>query len=515
MHDLVIAGGIVFDGFGGDGVEADVAVSAGRIVAIGSGLGAARERISVAGLAVAPGFIDPHSHSDSVPFLDAPQPFKLLQGVTTEIVGNCGYTCAPTSTGSEHEIMREAGIAFTRFRDYLDAVDAAGTTNHLAALVGHNTLRLAVAGFERELPPDGLERMRELAEEAFAAGAVGLSSGLEYSPGAYAGIEELVALGHVARRWGGTYATHMRSEGEGVLAALDEAIEVARRTGVTLQISHLKASGHRTHGSADAMLARIAAARRAGLDVQGDLYPFSACGTGLIALLPTEVSEGGGTELQSRLASPEERRRLRAVAEHPVDYLSAGLWREVRPDGVTITVHRDTEHIGRTIAEIAGPADPWDTVCALVAADPHAGAVLHTMDERDIEAFMRDPLVSIGSDNDAPVGLVHPRTYGTFPRFLGEYVRDRGVLPLGEAVRRATSVTAKQFGLSARGWLGVGAAADITVFDHRTIGYAGDYVRPDAHPTGVRWVTLDGIPVIRDGEFTGERRGSMLRAGRA
>ena len=357
--------------------------------------------------------------------------------------------------------------------------------------------------------------MCELADEAFAAGAVGFSSGLEYSPGAYADADELVALSRVARRWGGTYATHMRSEGEGVLAALDEAIEVARRSGVTLQVSHLKASGHRTHGSAAAMLARIAAARRDGLDVQGDLYPYTACGTGLIALLPTEVSVGGEAAMLARLDSAAERLRLRRIAEHPEVFEAAGLWREVRPEGVTITEHRDFAHVGRTVAEIAGDADPWETMCALVAADPHSGAVLHAMDETDVETFMRDPLVSIGSDNDIPVGLVHPRTHGTFPRFFGEYVRERGVLPLGEAVRRATSAPAKQFGLASRGWIGPGSAADITVFDPETIGHSGTYARPDERPAGVHWVMLDGVPVIRDGEFTGERRGSMLRAGRA
>lgn len=515
MHDIVIAGGTVYDGFGGEGIVADVAIDGGRVTGIGPDAGAARERIDATGLAVAPGFIDPHSHSDSVPFLEEPQPFKLFQGVTTEIVGNCGYTCAPTTSESEAEITGETGIAFIRFGDYLDAVDAAGTTNHLAALVGHNTLRLAVAGFARELPDGGLAAMRELADEAFAAGAVGFSSGLEYAPGAYAGLDELVELGRVARRWGGTYATHMRSEGEGVLDALDEAIAVARRSGVTLQISHLKASGVPTHGRAGAMLERIVEARRSGLDVQGDLYPYAACGTGLVALLPTEVSEGGESELRARLASAEHRARLRAVAEDPEAFLAAGLWREVRPEDVTVTEHRNAEHNGRTIAEIAGARDPWDTVCALVASDPHAAAVLHAMREDDIEAFMRDPLVSIGSDNDVPVGLVHPRTHGTFPRFFGEYVRERGVLPLGEAVRRATSVTAKQFGLSTRGWLGAGSAADITVFDPATIGHAGSYAEPAARPTGVRWVLLDGTPAVRDGEFTGERHGTMLRARRA
>ncbi|PRB09166.1 amidohydrolase family protein [Microbacterium sp. MYb64] len=512
MHDLIITGGTVHDGFGGQGRTADVAISDGRVVGIGTGFGPARERIDADGLVVAPGFVDPHSHSDTVPFLSEAQPFKLWQGVTTEIVGNCGYSCGPSGPGGLSPIIQEMGHAFAGFGDYLDAVDAAGTTNHLAPLVGHNTMRIAAAGFAAELPADGLERMCAFADEAFSAGAVGWSSGLEYAPGAFAGIGELTALARVARRWGRTYATHMRSESEGLLEAVDEAIAVARATGVRLQISHCKASGHAAHGSATALLTRIEQARLSGVDVLGDLYPYEACSTGLIAVLPTIASEGGETRLRERLSDAGERARLRRIAEDPVDYAGAGLWREVRPAGVTITRHSDPAVAGRTLAQVAGERAPWDVLCDLLLADPGADTVLHTMDAADVETFMRHPLVSIGSDNDVPAGLVHPRTYGTFPTFLGEYVRERKVTSLGEAVRKMTSAAAAQFGLSERGWLGRGAAADVCIFDPETIGHSGTYETPDVRPNGVRWVLLEGVPVIRDGEFTGERRGRMLRA---
>ncbi|AMT72431.1 N-acyl-D-amino-acid deacylase family protein [Mycobacteroides immunogenum] len=514
MHDLIILGGTVYDGFGGPGITADVAIADGRVAAIGADLGPARQRIDADGLAVTPGFVDPHSHSDAVPFMSDPQSFKLLQGVTTEIVGNCGYTCAPTYPEHASTVKAEMGHAFPRFADYLDAVDDAGTTNHLAPLVGHNTLRIAVAGFEQKLPPGGLEQMCALADEAFAAGAVGWSSGLEYVPGAYAGREELIALGRVARRWNASYATHMRNEGEGLLDAVDEAIAVARAAGIRLQISHCKVSGHVAHGTAPRLLARIIQARLSGVDVLGDMYPYEACSTGLVAVLPTVASEGGEGRLRERLADPQERLRLRRIAEDPVDFAGAGIWREIRPGDLTVSRHAEPAVAGRTLADITGDRDAWDTLCDLILADPGADTVLHVMRADDVQAFMQSPLVSIGSDNDVPAGLVHPRTYGTFPRFLGAYVRDQKVLPLGEAVRKMTSASAAQFGLSDRGWLGRGAAADICVFDPKVIDHAGTYRSPETPPVGMRWVLLEGTPVIRDGQFSGERRGRLLRAGR-
>lgn len=515
MHDLLISGGTVYDGFGGPGVATNLAIRDGRVVGIGRALGPAREEIDATGLAVAPGFIDPHSHSDAVPFLPGAQPFKLLQGVTTEIVGNCGYSCAPATAESASVVVDEMGQAFASFAEYLSAVEAAIPTNNIAAMVGHNTLRIAAAGFERELTAAALARMSELAEEAFAAGAVGVSSGLEYVPGAYADLAELQALARVARRWGGTYATHMRSEGEGLLAAVDEAIDVARAAGIRLQISHCKASGVAVHGAAPELLERITRARLNGVGVLGDLYPYEACSTGLVAVLPTCASEGGEDRLRERLQDRSERDRLRLVAEDPEHYIGAGIWRELRPEDLTVVSHTDPEVVGRTLAELAADGDPWERMCELLLADPWANTVLHSLRADDVETFMRHPLISIGSDNDAPVGLVHPRTYGTFPVFLGEYVRERGVVEMGDAVRKMTSATAAQFGLDERGWLGRGAVADVCVFDPATIGHAGTYDRPDIEPVGVRWVLLGGTVVVRDGQFTGDRRGRVLRSGRA
>ncbi|RSM99509.1 N-acyl-D-amino acid deacylase [Nonomuraea sp. WAC 01424] len=492
MYDLVLRGGTVFDGFGTPGRTADVAVCDGRVARVGPGL-AGRRVIDVAGLAVAPGFVDPHSHSDEVPFLDEAQPFKLYQGVTTEIAGNCGYSGGPLS-------------------DYLDAAEAAGTTNNLALLVGHNTLREAVAGQDRNLPEGGLDRMLDLAGQAFAAGAFGFSSGLEYVPGAFAGIDELIALGYVARRWNGTYATHMRSESEGLADALDEAINVARSAGIRLQISHCKSSGRAVHGSSVMLLGKLTRARRGGVDVRGDQYPYQAFCTSFTAVLPPEASEGGQDALLARLREPATRAALRKAAEDPSRGTGSGFWRELHPDDVTILVHRDPAIAGRTLAGLGG--DPWDALCDLITGDPEAEGVFHTMHEDDVAQIMADPLVSIGSDSGPPIGPNHPRTFGTFPRFLGTHVREGAVVPLQEAIRKMTSATAAQFALADRGWLAAGAIADITVFDPGTISHAGTYEKPDVRPTGVRYVLLAGRPVIEDGEFTGGRHGRILRHNR-
>ncbi|WP_433211749.1 N-acyl-D-amino-acid deacylase family protein [Microtetraspora malaysiensis] len=296
MHDLLLRHGTVHDGFGGPAREADVAIDDGRVTAVGRDLGAARRVIDVSGLVVAPGFVDPHSHSDTVPFLAEPQPFKLYQGVTTEIIGNCGFSCGPANpdtAGFMPAVL--AGEAFTTFGAYLDAAQAAGPSNNLAVLVGHNTLRLAAGGMEAAPGPKALDRMCALAAESFTAGAAGLSSGLEYVPGAYADTAELVALALVARRWNLPYATHMRNESEGLADALDEAIAVATRAGVRLQVSHCKASGRAVHGSSAMLLAKLAAARRAGLDVRADVYPYRAFGTGLVAVLPRAPARAART----------------------------------------------------------------------------------------------------------------------------------------------------------------------------------------------------------------------------
>lgn len=514
MHDLIISGGEVHEGFGSTAVHTDVAITKGRVVAIGADLGPASRTIDAAGLVVAPGFIDPHSHSDGVPFLPEAQPFKLFQGVTTEIVGNCGFSSAPVFPSTAHLApISLGGDTFPTFGEYLDAVDAAGPSNHLAAMVGHNTLRVATAGMDRALPSGAVDAMCELAAEAFSSGAVGFSTGLEYVPGAYADEAELGALARVARRFDRTYATHMRSESEGLADALDEAIRVARSAGLRLQVSHCKASGPAAHGSAQMVLGKLAAARLAGLDVRGDVYPYQAFATSLVAMLPTAACEGGVEAMRARLRDPAARADLLAVAEGAESGIGVGIWREVRPRDLQLLTHSDASLVGRRLAEVLDGRTPWDALCDILIADPTASTVCHALDEGDMLAIMADPLVAIGSDSGAPSLPTHPRTFGTFPTFLGTHVRDGGVVTLPEAIRKLTSATAGQFGLSERGWLGAGAIADVVVFDPATIGHAGGYENPDVLPRGMVHVLLEGEVVISDGVFSGERRGRMLRAG--
>ncbi|MEV0431020.1 D-aminoacylase [Micromonospora sp. NPDC050495] len=523
MHDLVLRGGTVHDGLGIAARTADVAIAGDRIVAVGREVGAAHRVIDVAGLMVAPGFIDPHAHSDLVPLMPDPQPFKLLQGVTTEIVGNCGLSFAPLTHRAlpdARSLLRDlAGgveLRVRTFGDYLDAVEAAGPTNHVAALVGHGMLRMSVAGMEPRLPAGGLAEMSRLADEAFAAGAVGLSSGLIYTPGAYADTDELVALAQVAHGWDRIYSTHIRDEGEGLTTALEEAIEIASRAQVRLQVSHCKAAGRASHGNSRMVLDMLRAARIAGVDVRGDQYPYLAGSTTLASLLPAEAHVGGASALRERLRDPLARKRLRERAEDPATSVGVGLWRSAPPSGVLIISHADADLVGRTLDQLASDRDPWDVMCGIVAADPGALMVITLMSEADVRTIMVDPLIAIGSDSGIPSGLGHPRTWGTFPRFLGTYVRDLGMVPWPEAVRKMTSATARQFGLTGRGWLGRGAIADIAVFDQETVGHAGTYhENPAAPPTGIPYVILAGHVVVDDSAFCGERWGRVLRAGHA
>ncbi|MFC4122130.1 N-acyl-D-amino-acid deacylase family protein [Nonomuraea zeae] len=465
----------------------------------------ARRVIDVTGLAVAPGFVDAHAHSDLVPLMAEAQPFKLLQGVTTEVNGNCGFSYAPDASALEE--LTGAEVPDWTFADYLAAVEAAGPVNHVATLVGHSTLRGAVAGFAERLREGDLARMCDLAVAAFEAGACGLSSGLIYPPGSYAGIDELVALARVAHGYGVPYTTHMRDEGAGLAAALDEAVEIARRARVRLQVSHCKVAGRPNHGQAGMLLAKLHAARAGGVDVRGDQYPYLAGSTVLAALLPPSALAGGG--VRDALATPEERARLRATAE--AGGTGAGLWQDATPEGVLVTAHAEPSYAGRTLAAIAAGRDCWEVACDLIAADPAATMVVSLMAEEDVAEIMADPLIGIGSDNGLPTGLEHPRTWGCFPRFLGTYVRERRVVPWEEAVRKMTSATADQFALRGRGWLGPGAWADICVFDPDTVGHTGTYADPAVRPSGIVHVLLDGHVVVESGEFSGERRGRVLR----
>lgn len=524
---LLIRGGTVLDGTGAEGVRADVLVTGDRVTAIGTGLDvpAGTRTVDADGLLVTPGFIDPHTHSDVVPFMSEPQPFKLLQGVTTEVVGNCGNSAAPLVDEQAVELHRPisstgaAGVDAVwngprGFGDYLDAVQAHGPTTHVASLVGHHTLRISANGMAERLVPGALDRMIELADRAFAEGAFGFSTGLIYAPGVYADTDEVAALAAVAARWGRPYATHMRDEGDGLTASLAETLEVARRTGVRVQVSHCKAAGRANHGRSAELLATLHEARGRGVEVLGDAYPYTTGESFLTALLPAAAQIGGREALVERLSTPEGRRALadRGAAGGP----GSGSWSQTSPDGVHVSMHRDTAKLGRSLAELtATGADPWDTLCDLIVADPGAMMVYRLMAEDDVRAILADPLIAIGSDNSVPVGNAHQRGWGCFPTVLGRYVRELGVLTWPEAVRKMTSLPARALGLPGRGYLAPGAVADLAVIDPATVGHDGTVQQPWRRPTGVRWTVLAGVPVVVDGEFTGERAGRVLRAGRA
>ncbi|WP_166353084.1 N-acyl-D-amino-acid deacylase family protein [Phytoactinopolyspora limicola] len=515
---VILRGGTVFDGLGSPGRRADVEVRSGRVARIGQvAAGAGAREVDCDGLYVAPGFVDAHSHSDVVPAMDEPQPFKLLQGVTTEVAGNCGFSFAPLTEESA-DLVREmfdelaggADVFPGSFAAFLDVMQQRGPTNHMAYLVGHHTLRLTANGAGDELLPGAMDRMKELAAEAFEAGAVGFSTGLIYPPGCFAGQAEIEEIARVAGVYGRTYATHMRDEGRFLENAVDEAVAIARAGGLRLQISHCKAAGIPAHGKGRVLLDHIERARLAGVDIAGDQYPYLAGGTVMLALLPNAAAVGGSRAMTARLADPGQRASLRVQAErgHPGD----GVWASTDPAKVLITGHADGTIVGRTLAEVAGSADAFDTLCDLLVADPTAAIVLEMMAESDVRDIMVNPLVGIGSDNGPPVGMQHPRTYGCFPRVLGTYVRDEKVLTWEEAIRKATSLIARQFGLAGRGVLLPGCHADVTVFDPETIGHRGTYTNPGVTPDGVHTVLLSGQPVVVGGEFTGERAGSVLRA---
>jgi N-acyl-D-aspartate/D-glutamate deacylase len=513
MRDLAITGGVVHDGLGSPGVRADVAIDRARVVDVGRDVGAARRTIDATDRFVVPGFVDAHSHSDALGLLDEPQPFKLMQGVTTEVVGNCGGSVAPVDDASAaylaeawSDLLGGARLSAWSFGAFLDRLDSAGPTNNIAPLVGHGTLRITANGLRRELTDGALERMSALAEEAFSAGAVGLSTGLIYVPATYSDTDEIVALARIAARWGRPYASHIRGEGSRLEPALDEAIEIGRRSGARVQISHCKAFGSANWGKSALLLEKLRDARRTGVDVRGDQYPYTAGSTMLVTLLPDEASEGGVEELRRRCEEPESLRSS----------MGASSWGPTTADDTIVIEHRDRSVIGRTVADIATlrGVDPFAAVCALVADDVGAMIVEHGMHEDDVVAIMADPLIAVGSDNGPPVGMQHPRTWGCFPEFFGTFVRDRGVIPWEEGIRKATSATAIQFDMAHRGSLQRGSIADICVFDPGRIGHPGSYAEPALTPVGIEHVVLGGTVVVDDGVFTGVRAGVVLRAGR-
>jgi N-acyl-D-amino-acid deacylase len=525
--DILIRNGLLIDGTGSPGVTGDLAVADGRIAAIGPRLAETATRtIDASGLAVAPGFIDIKTHSDFTLPINPKAESKVRQGVTTEIIGHCGFSVAPVLPGKV-ELLRDylspsaPWLPFreTTFPDYLATFPS--TAVNAGMLVGHNTLRLMVMGMEARPPTTAeLNRMITLLEEGLDAGALGMSSGLFTAPGSYAQADEMIALCRVAKRHNGSYFTHIRDESNQVIEAVEEAIAVARQCQMHVEIVHFKCSGLDNWGKAERVLAMLAEARTQGVDIDCDAYPYTAGSNPLKNLLPQWVQAGGVAAMLERLAQAETRTRIRD------DIARDGLnnWGRLPSwDGVQISVSPHLpQFAGRTIAQLAAERcqDPIDTLCDYLVEDRGATRVLITsISEDDVREVVRSPDALVGSDGNCVAtygtvsqGLPHPRFYGTFPRIIGRYVGEVGLLPLEIAVHKMTGATARALRLADRGLLKEGYCADVAIFDPADFKDRATYADPHQYPSGKRTTVLvNGTVVVDAATHTGALPGKVLR----
>lgn len=523
--EVLIRRALVFDGGGGPPAEADVGIRGGRIVAVGPDLPArgARRVIEARGLAAAPGFVDVHGHSDYHLLLAPTAESAVLQGVTCEIGGNCGYAAAPVwgpwwedraqsyreTYGLDHGWHDVAAY----FRRLLDP----GISINFGLLIGHNTLRgSAMGGADRAAAAGEMQAMVAALERGLDQGALGLSTGLVYSPACFSPPEELATLAAVAGRRGGILATHVRSEGDGLLEAIQEVIAAAEGERTPLQISHLKTSGERNWGKLPRVFDLIESAQRRGVDVTADRYPYTAANTDLQAALPRWALEGGKAEQTARLADPAVRARIRQeTGEGP----NARDWSRVMISQVTLPQNRRYQGLRvDAAARLAGKEVLAFVLDLLQEEKTRVEAIYFVMGEENLQAILRKPYVMIGSDSGCrahygplSAGHPHPRTFGSFARVLGHYVREVGLLDLGTAVRKMTSDPCRRFGLADRGWLRPGCAADVVLFDPDRVRDTATYEEPIRYPAGIRMVLVNGVVTVEEGEHTGARAGQIVR----
>ena len=516
MLDLLIKNGRVVDGAGNPWFRADVGVSDGKIAAIGLLREAeAALTINAQGAIVCPGFIDVHVHSDlSLLFVPRHDP-KVRQGVTTEVMGNCGHGYAPASPETLARLLAARGQEappterWSSVAEFLSLFDRRVAIN-VAYLLPHGTLRAEAMGWEdREPTPRELERMKELAAQGMAEGAVGLSTGLDYPPGSYARTEELVELCRVVARCGGVYASHTRDISNPE-QALEEAIRIGEEAGIPVHISHLKAMGREYEGKAEEkILSLIDRARRSGIDVTFDCYPYLAGSGPLTVVLPHWMQEGGPEALKKRLRSDEDRSRIKGMEQELYGYG----WEHIYL--VSVPSEKNKELIGKNLVEAAAlrGMDPVDFVCSLLLEEDLNCRIINFGGiEEDLQTIMRHPAQMVASDSGDVRELPHPRTFGTFPRVLGRYVRELGVLRLEEAIRKMTSFPAQRFGLRGRGLLKEGFAADIVIFDEETVRDTATFWDARRYPEGIHYVIVNGQVVIQNGEHTGALPGRALRS---
>lgn len=529
-YDAILSGGRIVDGTGNAWFYGDLAIRDGRIARIAPrGVlrnAAARERIDVTGLVVAPGFIDIQSQS-RVAFLtkDGRVISKVTQGVTTEIMGE-GYSGAPSNEktrAAEGDMGRNASGEFDGshgFDAWLRAMKAHGTSANFGSFVGAATIREYVKGMAQGTPtPDEVETMQTLVRQAMEDGAFGVASALIYPPGNYATTAELGSMAKAMSPYGGVYITHMRSEADQFLEAIDEALEIGRLGGVPVEIYHLKASGRRNWAKMPQAIAKVNAARAAGVDVAADMYPYTAGGTGLTAVLPPWTAADG--KLFDNLANPEVRAKIRAeMQSDKTDWENMG--QLAGPDGILIVgidKEENKKYLGKRLSEIAAMMnkDWMDAAMDLILSEHRrVDTIYFLMNEDNVKLQLQQPWIKIGTDAsgldpEQTKDLAHPRSYGTYPRILGKYVREERVLSLEEAVRKMTSAVARRLSIQDRGLLQEGLHADIAVFDPQTIIDHATYEQPHQLSTGVRYVFVNGVAVVRDGKHTGALPGQIVR----
>ena len=528
--DVVIRGGTVYDGTGAPGRRADVALRGDRIAGIGDFSDVpAGTVIDATGMAVSPGFINMLSWATESLLVDGRSQGDIRQGVTTEIFGE-GSSMGPLNDAMKKRMYEQMGdikfeITWTTLSEYLRELQRRGVAPNVASFIGATTIREHVIGLQDRKPtPEQMEEMRKLVRAEMEAGALGIGSSLIYAPAFYASTEELIELCKVAAQYGGRYISHMRSEGNRLIEAVEELIRIAREANIPAEIYHLKAAGQANWPKMDNVIARVEQARKDGLKVTADMYTYTAGATGLDAAMPPWVLDGGYAAAYERLKNPETRKKIAHAIQTPTTdwenlYLAAG-----SPDRVLL-VEFKSEALkpltGKTLAEAAKlrGEDPVETIMNLVLEDrSRVGTVYFMMSEENIRKQIKLPWVSFGSDASSMApeppftkSAAHPRAYGNFARLLGKYVREEKVIPLAEAVHRLSGLPAANLGLDRRGFLREGMFADVVVFDPSKIADRATFEKPHQYAVGVLHVFVNGAQVLKGGEHTGATPGRALR----
>ena len=529
-YDIVIVNGHIVDGTGSPWYSGDIGIRSGRIAAIGNLAAAARRQtIDAHGQVVAPGFIDMLGQSEMSILVDPRLPSKIYQGITTEITGegdsvaplNARMIAADRANYDHYKITPD----WTTFSGYFARLQRQGMGINLASYVGATSVRRMVLGDGDVQPtPAQLAQMQELVRQAMRQGAVGLSTALQYAPAPYAKTDELIALAKVAAEYGGIYASHIRSEGDGEPAAIDEAIRIGREAHIPVEIWHLKTAGKRNWGKMPQVVAQIDAARASGVDISANTYAYTAWFNSFSAFIPPWAHDGGDAALIQRLKDPATRARIRRDMLSPSgDWDNE--WQEIPgPEAVEIAVVQNPELVplqGKRLSEVAAlwHEDPIDALCDFLIKDnAFTSVAVFAMSEPDVVLALRQPWVSIDNDSQgtSPEGLLgrehpHPRAYGTFPRILRKYVREEHVLTLPDAIRKFSALPAQRLRLTDRGVLKQGMAADVVIFDPATIRDLATYEQPNQLSQGMDYVLVNGVPVIADGTMTGALPGKVLR----